>query len=145
MAINRRIIFETISLRSINYQNRAPLRNLCQALENNPGVSTYITELELFDLSHDLLAESLPSIPTPSHLLFLSFLSFIPEMHNLRRLCFDKMWFREDTSINFCSDFSVLEESSVTHLTLINCDFFHLSIERVPWALEGYGAYGYLL
>ncbi|KAF8867701.1 hypothetical protein CPB85DRAFT_1370144, partial [Mucidula mucida] len=110
-------------LRSINYENKAPLRNLCQALENDPGVSTYITELELLDLSYDLLAESLPSIPTPSRLLFLSFLSFIPEMHNLRRLCFDKMWFRDDTRINFCSDFSVLEESSVTHLTLINCDF----------------------
>ncbi len=123
VAINRNILFHTISLRSIDHRKNACLRNLRQALENHTDVSTFVGKLELFELTDDLLSESPPSIPTSSRSLFLSFLSFIPKMFNLRRLCLTMMCCREDTPTNFCIDLYVLKESSVTHLTLTTCNF----------------------
>ncbi|KAF9018759.1 hypothetical protein BDZ89DRAFT_1073614 [Hymenopellis radicata] len=104
IAIIRKILFEEISI-------HASLRNLCQALENDPGLSTFVKTLEF---SH--------RNPNGFRSLFLSFLSFIPKMHNLIFLRLDHMDFHDETSIAF-NDFRILRESSVTHLALCNSTF----------------------
>ncbi|KAF8997690.1 hypothetical protein BDZ89DRAFT_1122348 [Hymenopellis radicata] len=123
IAIIRRIIFKMISIRPNEHRIDASLRNLCQALENDPNVCTFVTILELSASnpsggpSH--LPEDSPFIPTSSQPLFRSFLSFIPNMCNLVNLRLDNIRFHQDTSL----DLRVLKGSSVMFLALENCSF----------------------
>ncbi|KAF9038325.1 hypothetical protein BDZ89DRAFT_1061312 [Hymenopellis radicata] len=123
IAIIRKILFNTISLRSNDRHIDSSLRNLCQALENDPSLSTFVKTLEF---SHrntvSLWAQNSPFIPTASRPLFLSFISFIPKMHKLRYLRLDNMHFHDDTSIEI-NDLRILKESLVMHLTFTNSTF----------------------
>ncbi|KAF9035028.1 hypothetical protein BDZ89DRAFT_1110941 [Hymenopellis radicata] len=125
IAIIRKIVFKTISIRPNRHHIDASLRNLCQALENDPNLSTFVSTLEFSDWNtNGLLPQSPHFIPTASRPLFLSFLSFIPKMHKLEHLRLDNMHFHENTSsIEFRDDLRVLKESSVKHLTLSNSTF----------------------
>ncbi|KAF9018740.1 hypothetical protein BDZ89DRAFT_338144 [Hymenopellis radicata] len=123
IAIIRKILFEDISIRPNNHHIDASLRNLCQALENDPGLSTFVKTLEFSHRNTNSSSrKKSPFIPTASRSLFLSFLSFIPNMRKLRFLTLDNMCFHDETSIEF-NDLRVLKESSVTFLTLRNSTF----------------------
>ncbi|KAF8992966.1 hypothetical protein BDZ89DRAFT_1085952 [Hymenopellis radicata] len=123
IAIIRKILFRDISIRPNDHHIDASLRNLCQALENDRNLSTFVKTLEFSHRNTNSSSrKNSPFIPTASRSLFLSFLSFIPNMRKLRFLTLDNMCFHDETSIEF-NDLRVLKESSVTFLTLRNSTF----------------------
>lgn len=120
IAIVRKILFEKIALRTHDHDLDASLRNLGQALENDLSLPTFVRTLEF---SHQNTNEESFFIPISSRSLFLSFLSFIPQMHKLQFVRLDSMYFYEKTSTQFLDDLGVLKQSSMKRLILSNNTF----------------------
>ncbi len=108
IAIVRKIIFETISLHSDDPQIDSSLRN-------QANLPTFVQILEFSDWNSRRFDRP-PFIPTASRPLFLSFLSFIPQMHQLQNLRLENMRFDEDNSLKLLNDLRALNESSVEHI-----------------------------
>ncbi|KAF9018402.1 hypothetical protein BDZ89DRAFT_1073917 [Hymenopellis radicata] len=74
--IIRKILFRHVSLRVYDHDLDTSLRNLCQALENDPSVATFVQLLELSDDDDQVC-------PMSDHPLFNSVVSFVPKMDHL--------------------------------------------------------------